>query len=431
MHKRSKRILIAMAVVVGLLVATYGIALAMATSSLRQAYAALAKDGRPMNAADFVPLQIPDEQNGAPLYEKAASLLKAQQMGRKTLLEYMADRSSRFVAGSLDAEDLAEFRQLMAQQAVSAALDITEQGTRRPKCQPKWDYKSDPLKDPAVLADMRHLGRLLSARAHAEMQANEADKAWNTALTELRLAMSVAQDPSYEGQRFHEYMIRHSCVTIQRLCETVSPDPNKAQAIEAMLGGLDLTAALVHALDAERLLKGEWFFNLPADQFREVLRRDIMGGDSRLMAAVATFRPRFVADHAVYVRALHMCAQWVAEPYSIRDPNVSKEIRDLSSSRLLTRDLAGMVFFSKGFLMITCHERMQPLGYLAWASYGKDPGFSPLTILEQAGRSGRYTGPKGHLAGTVRSSYAPKRTTTRNAERTQFLGSRCMRWPPM
>jgi hypothetical protein len=41
--------------------------------------------------------------------------------------------------------------------------------------------------------------------------------------------------------------------------------------------------------------------------------------------------------------------------------------------------------------VITCHERIQPLGYLAWAACGKDPGFSPLTILEQAGRSGHYT----------------------------------------
>lgn len=40
--------------------------------------------------------------------------------------------------------------------------------------------------------------------------------------------------------------------------------------------------------------------------------------------------------------------------------------------------------------MITCHEQIQPLGYLAWAACGKDPGFSPVTILEQAGRSGHY-----------------------------------------
>jgi hypothetical protein len=38
---------------------------------------------------------------------------------------------------------------------------------------------------------------------------------------------------------------------------------------------------------------------------------------------------------------------------------------------------------------IRCHEQLQPLGYLAWAASGKDPGLSPAFILEQAART-RY-----------------------------------------
>jgi len=38
---------------------------------------------------------------------------------------------------------------------------------------------------------------------------------------------------------------------------------------------------------------------------------------------------------------------------------------------------------------IQCHQRLQPLGYLAWAASGKDPGLSPSFILEQAART-RY-----------------------------------------
>jgi hypothetical protein len=38
---------------------------------------------------------------------------------------------------------------------------------------------------------------------------------------------------------------------------------------------------------------------------------------------------------------------------------------------------------------ISCHEAVQPLGYLAWAASGKDPGLSPSFILEQAART-RY-----------------------------------------
>jgi hypothetical protein len=62
---------------------------------------------------------------------------------------------------------------------------------------------------------------------------------------------------------------------------------------------------------------------------------------------------------------------------------------DLATNKVLA--LAGRLEIRDWIDLIACHERIQPLGYLAWAACGKDPGFSPLTILEQAGRSGHYT----------------------------------------
>lgn len=62
---------------------------------------------------------------------------------------------------------------------------------------------------------------------------------------------------------------------------------------------------------------------------------------------------------------------------------------DLATNKVLA--LVGRLEIRDWIDMIACHERIQPLGYLAWAACGKDPGFSPLTILEQAGRSGHYT----------------------------------------
>jgi hypothetical protein len=41
--------------------------------------------------------------------------------------------------------------------------------------------------------------------------------------------------------------------------------------------------------------------------------------------------------------------------------------------------------------VVTCHDRVQPPGYLAWAACGKDPAFGPASILEEASRSSRYT----------------------------------------
>jgi len=65
---------------------------------------------------------------------------------------------------------------------------------------------------------------------------------------------------------------------------------------------------------------------------------------------------------------------------------------DLATNKALA--LVGRLEIRDWIDMITCHERIQPLGYLAWAACGKDPGFGPLTILEQAGRSGHYTAPE-------------------------------------
>jgi hypothetical protein len=62
---------------------------------------------------------------------------------------------------------------------------------------------------------------------------------------------------------------------------------------------------------------------------------------------------------------------------------------DLATNKVLA--LVGRLEPRDWIDVITCHERIQPLGCLAWAACGKDPGFSPPAILEQAGRSGRYS----------------------------------------
>jgi len=62
---------------------------------------------------------------------------------------------------------------------------------------------------------------------------------------------------------------------------------------------------------------------------------------------------------------------------------------DLATSKVLA--LVGRVEARDFVDTLTCHERVQPLGYLAWAACGKDPGFSPLAILEEAARTSRYS----------------------------------------
>jgi len=62
---------------------------------------------------------------------------------------------------------------------------------------------------------------------------------------------------------------------------------------------------------------------------------------------------------------------------------------DLATNKVLA--LVGRLEVRDWIDTIQCHENVQRLGYLAWAACGKDPGFSPAAILEEAGRSSRYS----------------------------------------
>lgn len=62
---------------------------------------------------------------------------------------------------------------------------------------------------------------------------------------------------------------------------------------------------------------------------------------------------------------------------------------DLCTNKVLA--LVGRLEARDWVDVIAAHQRLQPLGYLAWAACGKDPGFTPAGILEQARRSSRYT----------------------------------------
>ena len=62
---------------------------------------------------------------------------------------------------------------------------------------------------------------------------------------------------------------------------------------------------------------------------------------------------------------------------------------DLATNKVLA--LVGRLEVRDWIDVIECDQRLQPLGYLAWAACGKDPGFSPAAILEQAARTARYS----------------------------------------
>ena len=62
---------------------------------------------------------------------------------------------------------------------------------------------------------------------------------------------------------------------------------------------------------------------------------------------------------------------------------------DLATNKALA--LVGRLEARDWIDFIQCHHKVQEAGYLIWAACGKDPGFGPEVVLNEAMRAGRYT----------------------------------------
>ncbi len=62
---------------------------------------------------------------------------------------------------------------------------------------------------------------------------------------------------------------------------------------------------------------------------------------------------------------------------------------DLATNKILA--LIGRVEVRDWIDALTCHHKVAPLGLLAWAACGKDEGWNPLLIIEEAVRTSSYS----------------------------------------
>jgi hypothetical protein len=93
---------------------------------------------------------------------------------------------------------------------------------------------------------------------------------------------------------------------------------------------------------------------------------------------------------------------------------------DLATSKVLA--LVGRVEPRDFVDTLTCDHEVQPLGFLAWAACGKDPGWSPASILEQAARSARYS--EAELKGLDYDGQAPKAAELSRAWHAALVAAR-------
>jgi hypothetical protein len=154
-------------------------------------------------------------------------------------------------------------------------------------------------------------------------------------------------------------------------------------ALNVLLGGRRISRDIDLFHDTEEALDATW----NAD--RQMLTSN--GVDVRVIRE----RPGFV-EAVVSREHDELLMQWVRDSAYRFFPLVQHEEFgltlhpfDLATNKVLA--LVGRLEVRDWIDLITCHDRVQRLGYLIWAASGKDPGFSPTMILEEAARSNRHS----------------------------------------
>jgi hypothetical protein len=394
MHRRSKRILTVIGIIVIAFGALYAIALVRATVQLRRAYAALEADGRPMRAADVVPPEVPDTQNAAVLYQSAALMLKGQPAGDKNLLERLSKLSNALFDKPNDPDkiaqqrqDVLELRQRMSEPVVVSALAIVAEGTQRPACQFEQERSFGFSADSPFAGDVRALSRILTARVYLDAEAGEMDKAWSTVQTQMQFTNALRDDPATISQLTLMSTVRHACRLVRGLCETGLPREETRQWIEAFLKNTANIEPFIRAIDGERLLIGEWFFNLPREEMDRALRKEFPNKNDALPEAFQkamhrlgfrflVFRPRLVTDHAAYLQTMRKRVQLLQGPY--RSQKEVREYLGMSRWNLLTDLLASRI--DKGWYCHMAVDVQLTRAGLALLQYKQAHGQFPATL---------------------------------------------------
>lgn len=177
----------------------------------------------------------------------------------------------------------------------------------------------------------------------------------------------------------------------RRVCRLISA--NRIEIGESYVAG---GAALGEALATTRLSRDIDLFHDTAASVDTAFERD-----SRLLTGnglgVETLRRRpGFAEALVRHEGEVVLLEWAADSAFrffplMEHPEFGLVLHpfDLATNKVLA--LVGRVEVRDWVDVIACDGRLQPFGYLAWAASGKDPGFSPLAILEEAARTARYS----------------------------------------
>jgi len=235
------------------------------------------------------------------------------------------------------------------------------------------------------------VSRTLSVLARRQAVAGHAEAAWRTALTGIRFADSLRDEPILVSQLVRVAQLEIAVDALQAVAEIAPPSADDCAKLETLLTSFENREPLVRAFDAERLVLGGWAFKLPltASNIRN------LGTELSSLALCSAIRPLRNVDHAAYLRVLRQYTRNAAEPYAPGDAGIEDQMINAAPRYcILTRVLVPALSAAKAkFTGMIAQAKVMRAG-LAAIRFKQEHGAYPadLQALKLANADDPFTG---------------------------------------
>jgi len=381
MKKRTASVLKWIGISVIALGVLYTILLVASNRSLRLAYAALESDGRPLKAAQIIPADIPDTDNAALIYEAIVLQLKAEPAGEENLFSELSTLARKLLKATPEAREKTKFKRLSQTPVALEALAALQKATAKTGCRYDLDYSKGGGRLLPHLADLLNLSRILCALALLQAEDGDYAASWQTVLSSLRLANATKNEPI-----FNSYLVRIAQFGIARetlhaLAAIAPPSIRQYEELDRVLMAFESITPLITLMDGERLLIGEWGFNLPRSELQTVIHTAYNTPNVIILGVL--FSPFFQRDHATYLAIMRANARNATKPYSSSDADLEKDqIRNLPSYCILTRMIVPDLSMAKPLTLSMIAQARVIRAGLAALKYRQDKGTYPEGLLD-------------------------------------------------
>jgi len=252
---------------------------------LRQTMAKLKAEGRALTIAEIRPAPIPDDQNAAPLFQKAAELMGSRSYGKPEpkaapAIKELSDliNSNAFLISSNNMLDISNWSaahrealpRLIQSPEMTELFAVLHEASQKSGYNNNPKYEDGPSMILPNLGSIREMLRCLSIKAELAAQNGNTDEAWATVLEGLKLANLLQQEPTLVA-----LLVRIACDKImidclERMADKTDVPADRAHALIAELAQHTDATPWIRAMDGERVGIGLWCYQtLQHGSFRD------------------------------------------------------------------------------------------------------------------------------------------------------------------